>query len=106
MSIAAIVGALKSEGKLSLKTQEEIDMARQCGVCGQPPREGEEMRPIRLGTEDVEAVKELLSEGGRKMRHEEIGLYMSCEECFTSHRKRVADRLEIELSAVTNGQLC
>jgi hypothetical protein len=57
-------------------------MARKCGVCGLAPREGEEMRPIRLRTEeDLEASAAT-----------ELGLYSSCAECVDKHRARVAKR--------------
>jgi len=52
-------------------------MARQCGVCKQAPREGEEMRPIRLRTDaELEA-----------FGIAEVGLYSACSECGDKKRQ-------------------
>jgi hypothetical protein len=70
-------------------------MPRICGVCLRPPREGEEMRAIRLGEDDLEFVAV-----------SEVGLYSACSECVESQRGRVASRLDREPQQVTNHELC
>ncbi len=70
-------------------------MARICGVCKQPPREGQEMRPIRIKDEDLE-------ESGAH----EVGLFQSCIECCDKHRIRVAARNGVETDKVSNNAMC
>ena len=70
-------------------------MSRMCGVCKQPPREGQEMRPIRIYEEDLEA------SGAH-----EVGLFSSCIECVDKHRVRVAERLGVEANKVSNNAMC
>jgi hypothetical protein len=70
-------------------------MARQCGICKKAPREGEEMRPVRLRTEaELEAFMVT-----------EAGLYSSCLECVEKKRQMVVDDPDSEydsLEAVPN----
>lgn len=66
---------------------------RRCGVCGKPPREGEEMFPIRI-PEDVAEAKSI-----------EHGLYLACLECTEEHRARVAKQLGKDPKNVTNNEL-
>ena len=71
-------------------------MARICGVCQRPPREGEEMRPIRLREpEDLEQTKA-----------KELGLYSSCLDCVEAHRERFAERNDMKPEEVTNHMMC
>ena len=52
---------------------------RTCPICKQPPREGQEMRPLRL------------AEGDRPGA--EPGLYSACVECHQAMRPIIAQRL-------------
>jgi hypothetical protein len=72
-------------------------MARICGVCLRPPREGEEMRPIRLAEDDL---------GGKAMAVGETGLYQACEECVENHRERLAEKRALPVEAISNNALC
>ncbi len=71
-------------------------MARICGVCRQPPREGQEMRAMRVHEDHLEKYPEI----------SEPGLYSACLECTDAHRKLIAEEREIEVTAVTNHMLC
>lgn len=71
-------------------------MARICGVCKQPPREGQEMRPIRLAEDDLQHWDTVT----------ETGLYSSCLDCVEVHRKRVAEKLSLSVDQVTNNMMC
>jgi len=71
-------------------------MSRICPVCNRPPREGEEMRPMRLTEEDLSA----------DLKASEVGLYSACSECVDAHRIRVALRTGKEPGQVTNNGLC
>ena len=71
-------------------------MPRICSVCQRPPREGEEMRPMRITEEDLSA----------DLKTDELGLYSACSECVDAHRERVALRIGKEPSQVTNNELC
>jgi hypothetical protein len=57
-----------------------------------PPREGEDMRPMRLSEDDIE--------------DKEPGLYQACSECVEEHRERIAERLGVDVEMVTNNGLC
>ena len=72
-------------------------MARKCGVCGKAPREGEEMRPMRLRTEE-----DLEASGA-----EELGLYSACLECLEEKRLRVFNANEeyVSIEQVPNKAL-
>lgn len=70
-------------------------MARICVLCRQPPREGQEMRPIRLSEDDLEFCSV-----------DEVGLYSACMECVADHRKRTAKRLNMKPEEVSNNQMC
>jgi hypothetical protein len=71
-------------------------MARICAVCQRPPREGEEMFPIRLREqEDLDAT-------GR----DKLALYSACRECVEAHRIRVAHRQGCDPSQITNHAMC
>jgi len=71
-------------------------VARICGVCLRPPREGEEMRAVRLFEEDCQ----------NGLVGRDPGLYSACMECVEEHRVRVALRMECEPSQVSNNALC
>ena len=61
-------------------------MARVCGVCEQNPREGHEMRPIRLSKGEVKG--------------KEPGLYDACDDCMTAKRETLAEERGVELHEV------
>jgi hypothetical protein len=62
-------------------------MARQCGITGQAPREGEEQMLIRLAPEDC------AGELGRDGLPLTPGLYQVNRETYEKFRPRVAARL-------------
>lgn len=70
-------------------------MARICGVCKQPPREGQEMFPIRLAEEDLKVTPAV-----------EVGLYSACLECVGAHRERVAKKRKCKVEDLSNNDLC
>jgi len=70
-------------------------MARICGTCLRPPREGQEMRPIRLTEDDLEHTVT-----------KEVGLYQACKECVDAHRLRYSEREQVPLETITNNMLC
>lgn len=70
-------------------------MSRICGVCKQPPREGQEMRPIRIYEVDLE-------ESGAH----EVGLFQACIECVDLHRIRYAARTGVEAGRLPNNAMC
>ena len=79
-------------------------MSRICAICKRPPREGEEMRPMRLKDGDIVKMPddtEVTAGNGI-----ESGLYSACLECVDDHRKRVAAREGKEVAEVTNRGLC
>lgn len=76
-------------------------MARICGVSKISPREGEEMRCVRVREEDVEALKEALGLAGDI----EPGMYQVIEETVEAYRPIVAERLGLEVSEVSNGMM-
>ena len=71
-------------------------MSRICAVCQRPPREGEEMRPMRLTEDDL----------SDDLKASEPGLYSACSECVEEHRIRVAQRTGQKVEQVTNNGLC
>ena len=71
-------------------------MARVCAVCWRPPREGEEMRPIRIRTEEDMAATGI----------DEVSLRQACLECVEEHRIRLAASQGVEPSTVTNNAMC
>lgn len=68
---------------------------RICGVCLRPPREGEEMRGVRLTEADLEGYPVT-----------EPGLYSACSECVSAHRRRVAEQRGKLESQVSYNELC
>lgn len=76
-------------------------MPRICGVCRISPREGEEMRCVRVREEDAEELRAVL-----KLDFTiEPGLYQAIEEVVNAYRPIVAARLGVEEGEVTNGML-
>lgn len=69
-------------------------MTRICGVCKQPPREGQIMIPIRITEDDLHETGEI-----------ETGLYSACKDCAEAHRTRLAARLNMETRHITNNAL-
>jgi hypothetical protein len=51
--------------------------------------------PIRLTEDDLPHTKA-----------QEVGLYAACLECVAEHRQRVAERLHVELTEITNNAMC
>jgi hypothetical protein len=76
-------------------------MARRCGVCLRPPREGEEMFAIRITEQDLQELHSLAKE----VPCTEVGLYQSCLDCVEEHRVRVAERMKLDINQVTNRML-
>lgn len=73
-------------------------MARICGVCRRAPREGEELRPIRLtAQEDMDA---------RGVAVTELGLYAACEECVSDHRQRLGGRTGVHPDQIPAWDMC
>lgn len=70
-------------------------MARICGLCRKAPREGEGMEILRIREDDDMKATGI----------EELGLYGVCVECFDAHRQRMAEKLGIEVNAISLNQM-
>lgn len=65
-------------------------MTRICAICQKPPREGEEMRNIRLRTpEDFKATG-----------IDEVSLRSSCLDCFQAHKERMVANPDLPYETV------
>ncbi len=76
-------------------------MPRVCGVMKLAPREGEEMRCVRVREEDAAALQDALNLDAPI----EPGLYQVIPEVPDAYRPIVAARLNIEESEVSNGMM-
>jgi len=76
-------------------------MSRICGVTKIAPREGDEMRCVRVREEDAVALQDALNLDAPI----EPGMYQVIPEVPAAYRPIVAVRLGIEESEVSNGMM-